>query len=203
MAGDYPATISRRPVTIRHEKSETFVGKQSSINSPGITARWWLLPMLTVKYGLLRRCDLISNAAIYAHRREGKQSNLNLNNCQTSSVHHTTKIVSKISEIYFVVAAMCSKVPYISKAIMKATDSDSFNLLVNNGADAGQVIFHTHIHIIPRRAQDYLWASESLKRQPLKLDQEACHLVNSIKQQLSFEDRFEDSKDHGTTLIGS
>ncbi|KAL8261978.1 hypothetical protein R6Q59_026027 [Mikania micrantha] len=59
-----------------------------------------------------------------------------------------------------VVATMCSKVPYISKAVMKATGSDSFNLLVNNGVDAGQVIFHTHIHIIPRRARDCLWASE-------------------------------------------
>ncbi|XP_076891033.1 adenylylsulfatase HINT3-like [Bidens hawaiensis] len=101
-----------------------------------------------------------------------------------------------------VVAAMCSKVPYISKAVMKATDSDSFNLLVNNGVDAGQVISHTHIHIIPRRARDCLWASESLKRHPLKLDQEALHLVNNIRQQLSFVDGFEDNKDHGTTLIG-
>ncbi|XP_021978109.1 adenylylsulfatase HINT3 isoform X2 [Helianthus annuus] len=102
-----------------------------------------------------------------------------------------------------VVAAMCSKVPYISKAVMKATGSDSFNLLVNNGVDAGQVIFHTHIHIIPRRPRDCLWASESLKRQPLKLDEEALHLVNNIRQQLSFVDGFEDNKDHGTTLIGS
>ncbi|KAJ6956519.1 hypothetical protein NC652_007556 [Populus alba x Populus x berolinensis] len=41
-----------------------------------------------------------------------------------------------------VVAAMCSKVPSIGNAIMKANGSDSFNLLVNNGAAAGQVIFH-------------------------------------------------------------
>ncbi|KAK9188085.1 hypothetical protein WN944_019484 [Citrus x changshan-huyou] len=59
-----------------------------------------------------------------------------------------------------VVAAMCAKVPLISNAIMKATDADSFNLLVNNGAAAGQVIFHTHIHIIPRKARDCLWTSE-------------------------------------------
>nr|POF20939.1 adenylylsulfatase hint3 [Quercus suber] len=37
---------------------------------------------------------------------------------------------------------------------------DSFNLVVNNGASAGQVIFHTHIHIIPRKAHDCLWPSE-------------------------------------------
>ncbi|KVH94201.1 hypothetical protein Ccrd_003735 [Cynara cardunculus var. scolymus] len=60
----------------------------------------------------------------------------------------------------------------------------------------------THIHIIPRKARDCLWASESLQRHPLKQDQEALHLVNNIRQHLSFVDGFEDSKDHGTTLIG-
>nr|KJB42576.1 hypothetical protein B456_007G158200 [Gossypium raimondii] len=41
-----------------------------------------------------------------------------------------------------VVAAMCSKVPFISNAIIKVTGADSFNLLVNNGVAAGQVVFH-------------------------------------------------------------
>ncbi|XWS36609.1 hypothetical protein CRYUN_Cryun20dG0099500 [Craigia yunnanensis] len=83
-----------------------------------------------------------------------------------------------------VVAAMCSKVPFIGKAIMKATGSDSFNLLVNNGAAAGQVIFHTHIHIIPRKACDCLWTSESLHRHPLKLDQETSGLANRVRELL-------------------
>ncbi|XP_010482105.1 PREDICTED: adenylylsulfatase HINT3 [Camelina sativa] len=83
-----------------------------------------------------------------------------------------------------VVAAMCSKVPLISNAIVKATDSDSFNLLVNNGAAAGQVIFHTHIHIIPRKEHDCLWASESVRRHTLKLDKEASQLVSRVRQQL-------------------
>lgn len=87
-----------------------------------------------------------------------------------------------------VVSAMCSKVPFISNAIMKATGSDSFNLLVNNGAAAGQVIFHTHIHIIPRKVSDCLWASESLQRRPLELDREASRLADSVREQLSSED---------------
>ncbi|KAK2662609.1 hypothetical protein Ddye_001183 [Dipteronia dyeriana] len=84
-----------------------------------------------------------------------------------------------------VVAAMCSKVPFISNAIMKATGCDSFNLLVNNGAAAGQVIFHTHIHIIPRKASDCLWASESLRRCPLKLDEETSQLADQVRDRLS------------------
>ncbi|AED95685.1 Adenylylsulfatase HINT3 [Arabidopsis thaliana] len=83
-----------------------------------------------------------------------------------------------------VVAAMCSKVPLISNAIVKATGSDSFNLLVNNGAAAGQVIFHTHIHIIPRKERDCLWASESLRRHSLKLDKEASQLVSCVRRHL-------------------
>ncbi|PWA40027.1 hypothetical protein CTI12_AA566670 [Artemisia annua] len=61
----------------------------------------------------------------------------------------------------------------------------------------------THVHIIPRRARDRLWASESLQRHPLKSDPEVLHLVDNIRQQLSFVEGFENSKDHGSTLIGS
>ncbi|KAK8694156.1 hypothetical protein V6N13_071713 [Hibiscus sabdariffa] len=83
-----------------------------------------------------------------------------------------------------VVAVMCSKVPFLGNAIMKATGSDSFNLLVNNGAAAGQVIFHTHIHIIPRKADDCLWTSESLHRRPLKIDSETSGLANRVRELL-------------------
>ncbi|XP_031121650.1 adenylylsulfatase HINT3 [Ipomoea triloba] len=98
-----------------------------------------------------------------------------------------------------VVAEMCSKVPLISNAVMKATESDSFNLLVNNGAAAGQVVFHTHIHIIPRKASDCLWASESLRRRKLKLDHEALQLAYSIREKLPFFDNLEDSKGQGSS----
>ncbi|CBI41071.3 unnamed protein product, partial [Vitis vinifera] len=101
-----------------------------------------------------------------------------------------------------VVAAMCSKVPFISNAIMKASGCDSFNLLVNNGAAAGQVIFHTHIHIIPRKARDCLWTSESLRRRTLKLDQEASQLADRVREQLSFLNNAEESKDQGSSLTG-
>ncbi|XP_027114096.1 adenylylsulfatase HINT3-like [Coffea arabica] len=102
-----------------------------------------------------------------------------------------------------VVGAMCSKVPFISKAVKKATGCDSFNLLVNNGAAAGQVIFHTHIHIIPRKASDCLWASESLRRRKLKLDQEALRLARSIRDRLQFVESFDESKGQGSSLLGS
>ncbi|KAG2557473.1 adenylylsulfatase HINT3-like isoform X2 [Panicum virgatum] len=82
-----------------------------------------------------------------------------------------------------VVAAMCSKVPFLSNAIMKATECDSFNLVVNNGAAAGQVIFHTHFHIIPRRFGDKLWSTESFRRRSIEPNK-TSGLVNCIKEQL-------------------
>ncbi|KAF7825866.1 adenylylsulfatase HINT3 [Senna tora] len=93
-----------------------------------------------------------------------------------------------------VIAAMCSKVPFISNAIKKATGCDSFNLLVNNGRAAGQVIFHTHIHIIPRKAYDCLWTSESLQRRPLKLDEEASQLAARVQEQMLPSEITQDSK---------
>ncbi|KAK3029386.1 hypothetical protein RJ639_039730 [Escallonia herrerae] len=100
-----------------------------------------------------------------------------------------------------VVAAMCSKVPYISNAVMKATACDSFNLLVNSGTAAGQVIFHTHIHIIPRKARDCLWTSESLQRRPLRLDQEASGLADCVREQLSYSDKSIDSKGQASSHV--
>ncbi|XP_027926001.1 adenylylsulfatase HINT3-like [Vigna unguiculata] len=94
-----------------------------------------------------------------------------------------------------VVAAMFSKVPFISNAIMKATGCSSFNLLVNNGAAAGQVIYHTHIHIIPRKAYDCLWASESLLRRRVNLDDEkVSQLAARIQKQLLPSDMSQESK---------
>ncbi|KAJ3671481.1 hypothetical protein LUZ60_007560 [Juncus effusus] len=84
-----------------------------------------------------------------------------------------------------VVATMCSKVPFLSNAIMRATKCDSFNLLVNNGTAAGQVIFHTHFHIIPRKAGDKLWPSESFRRKSIEENEETTNLVACIKENIN------------------
>ncbi|XP_075100368.1 adenylylsulfatase HINT3 isoform X2 [Nicotiana tabacum] len=133
---------------------------------------------------------------------------LEVTNCTSSSnAEHTEngcifcKIVRGESPAIKVVASMFSKVPAISSAVIKATGCDSFNLLVNNGEAAGQVVFHTHIHIIPRKASDCLWASESLRRRPLKLDQEAKKLGENIRENLPSLGNIEDSKGQVSDLI--
>ncbi len=44
----------------------------------------------------------------------------------------------------------------MSQAIVSAVGADGYNIGMNNGAAAGQVIFHQHTHIIPRFANDGL-----------------------------------------------
>jgi histidine triad (HIT) family protein len=42
----------------------------------------------------------------------------------------------------------------VAAALMAALKPDGFNIVQNNGAASGQVIFHYHVHIIPRWAGD-------------------------------------------------
>jgi histidine triad (HIT) family protein len=44
--------------------------------------------------------------------------------------------------------------PGLCRAVVKATGADGFNLIVNNGAAAGQTVAHGHWHVIPRFAAD-------------------------------------------------
>lgn len=49
---------------------------------------------------------------------------------------------------------MIKSVQEISKAIKSSLNADGFNVLSNNGAAAGQTIYHCHFHIIPRFTSD-------------------------------------------------
>jgi histidine triad (HIT) family protein len=46
--------------------------------------------------------------------------------------------------------AVMKTVKKVALAAKPALEADGFNILVNNGAEAGQQVFHTHVHIIPR-----------------------------------------------------
>jgi histidine triad (HIT) family protein len=42
----------------------------------------------------------------------------------------------------------------LAKAIKQSVECDGINFLFNNGEAAGQVVFHTHLHVIPRFSDD-------------------------------------------------
>jgi len=52
----------------------------------------------------------------------------------------------------------------VARAVQTAMEADGINININNEPAAGQVIFHTHIHIIPRFADDglRLWKGKEL-----------------------------------------
>lgn len=57
-------------------------------------------------------------------------------------------------------AALGKVLPSVSKALMSATGAIAYNLIQNNGKEAGMSIPHVHVHIIPRyqdSSHSFLW----------------------------------------------
>lgn len=56
--------------------------------------------------------------------------------------------------------AIGRQLPRLAQVVMRATGCQAYNLLQNNGGEAGQVVGHVHFHIIPRKSGDglgYRW----------------------------------------------
>jgi histidine triad (HIT) family protein len=64
--------------------------------------------------------------------------------------HYATLAEMPAEEVgrFFQVAAM------VAAKVQNALGAAAFNLGINNGKAAGQEVFHVHIHIIPRYADD-------------------------------------------------
>jgi histidine triad (HIT) family protein len=59
---------------------------------------------------------------------------------------------------------MLRAVQTISEVIKNKLDCDGFNIVINNGAAAGQTISHFHFHIIPRYDNDDFRFKLNLKK---------------------------------------
>jgi len=69
----------------------------------------------------------------------------------------------------------------VALALKDALDADGINLNMNNEAGAGQVIFHAHIHVIPRKPNDglTLWPQKDYKEG--EAESIAQKIIESIK----------------------
>lgn len=64
---------------------------------------------------------------------------------------HVKDIFELDDEIKTNLLSVCQKVAI---AVKKATNCEGINILNNNGLEAGQTVFHYHVHIIPRYSND-------------------------------------------------
>jgi len=74
-----------------------------------------------------------------------------------------------------------SVVPKVATAIKEELGCDGMNILQNNGVEAGQTVFHLHIHFVPR------WKDDSVNIKWKKLsyaDGEAAELAKRIAKRI-------------------
>lgn len=67
-------------------------------------------------------------------------------------------------------AAVMETVRMLAQKIQRAVEADGINIGINNGSAAGQIIFHSHVHIMPRFENDghEMWASNENAKSDLK-----------------------------------
>ena len=63
--------------------------------------------------------------------------------------------------------------PRICKGVLEATGATSYNIIQNNGSEAGQTVFHVHFHIIPK----YQDSTHNFTWKPLKLNKNDASLL--------------------------
>ena len=69
-------------------------------------------------------------------------------------------------------AALGRALPIVSSAVLKATGATAYNLIQNNGHEAGMSIPHVHIHIIPRypdSTHSFLWKYGKIDHEDAKI----------------------------------
>ena len=78
-------------------------------------------------------------------------------------------------------SALIVDIKKIAKGVMSAVNADGFNLGVNTKPAAGQVVFHTHFHIIPRFSNDGLkhWPHKKMEQK------EMAAIADQIKKKLN------------------
>ena len=76
-------------------------------------------------------------------------------------------------------SAMMEASKKVAKAVSLACGSSSFNLVMNNGKDSGQIVMHAHMHVIPRFEKDRLRIKWSHKRYELN---EMSEFAEKIKK---------------------
>lgn len=100
--------------------------------------------------------------------------------------HAVLLVKEHVANVFELSAELAGKVfavvPKVAAAMKEELGCDGMNILQNNGVEAGQTIFHLHIHFIPRWKNDEV----KIKWAPLSYeDGEAAALAEAIKVKLN------------------
>jgi histidine triad (HIT) family protein len=71
----------------------------------------------------------------------------------------------------------------LSRYIKEGLDADGFNIIVNNGAAAGQTVYHFHFHIIPRFEKDFKFTPSFKAYSTGKMKEYADMIMEAIKKE--------------------
>ena len=83
-----------------------------------------------------------------------------------------TLVVPKVEVASFgdlpadVLPPLMAAIQKVARGVAQAMGTPHYNVTLNNGPPAGQVVFHVHFHIMPR------WEGQPLARPPLSLPKE-------------------------------
>lgn len=77
---------------------------------------------------------------------------------------------------------------FLAGVIKRSLNADGFNIISNNGTSAGQTVFHSHFHIIPRFEKDFQMKPEVKTYSPNSIEEYA-------KKIRSFITKYEDLLD--------
>ena len=78
---------------------------------------------------------------------------INKGHCLVIPKEHYDNLLEMPEELAQQIIRVVKKV---APSVMEATQADGFNLGVNSGSAAGQIVFHAHFHVIPRHSDDGL-----------------------------------------------
>lgn len=100
--------------------------------------------------------------------------------------HAILLVKEHVANVFELPADLAAKVfavvPKVATAIKEELGCDGMNILQNNGVEAGQTVFHLHIHFIPRWKDDEVnikWASLGYA------EGEAAALAEAIRAKLN------------------
>jgi histidine triad (HIT) family protein len=69
----------------------------------------------------------------------------------------------------------------IARAAVKVFEADGLTIQQFNEPSGGQVVFHLHIHVIPRKTGVTLKPATSFKEEPSVLSEQAARLATALK----------------------